>query len=284
MVHAVLISETSRIDNNAIKFFGDDTIKFFGDGISIFFRDDTIKALKTRDLAHLQMVNVAMKEYLEDGNIWATCLKQEMPQLLVDPNLQNIQRSAVMRCFACLKRTIISPTCSIMIENFEELQRLETFINIAARCAEEHRAHGGKTAHVLVGSFGTARWGASTRFVFRSAGQPTPGGLPEGCSEVKFIFNDVPRVGVIYNAFTQAPAAGVHDWRSIPFELIVGSLSPAMDLRFRVADLRMSGTLRPLENVISMRRHVGTESVEQPLLCVLALMDEAPQTLRPQVV
>eukprot|EP00928_Gymnodinium_smaydae_P052238 TRINITY_DN3602_c0_g1_i1.p1 TRINITY_DN3602_c0_g1~~TRINITY_DN3602_c0_g1_i1.p1 ORF type:complete len:284 (+),score=35.57 TRINITY_DN3602_c0_g1_i1:249-1100(+) len=282
MVHAVPSSETSRTDNTAIKFFGDDIINFFGDDTIIFFRDDTIKALKTRDLAHLQMVNVAMKESLEDGNIWATCLKREMPQLVVNPNLlSNIRRSAVMRCFACLKRTIISPTCSIMIENFEELQRLETFINIAARCAEEHRAHGGKTAHVLVGSFGTARWGASTRFVFRSAGQPTPGGLPEGCSEVKFIFNDVPRVGVMYHAFMQAPAAGVNDWRSIPFELIVRSLSPGTDVRFRAVDLRMPGTLSPLDYVISMRRHVG--SVEQPLLCVLVLMDETPQTLRPRV-
>eukprot|EP00928_Gymnodinium_smaydae_P038008 TRINITY_DN2630_c0_g1_i4.p1 TRINITY_DN2630_c0_g1~~TRINITY_DN2630_c0_g1_i4.p1 ORF type:complete len:301 (-),score=44.29 TRINITY_DN2630_c0_g1_i4:238-1071(-) len=247
--------------------------------------DDILKALTARDLARVQMMNVTTRHALDDGEIWAACLKREMPQLVVNPILfEDSRRHVVMQCFACLQRTIISPTCSIIMENVKDCQRLETYINNAARSAEKHLAHGGNTAHVLVGSLGTTRHGATASFVFRGAGQPPPGGLPAGRLEIKIMFDDVFRVGARYHVFTQAPAAGVINWSLVPFALNVRSFSSALELSIKGADLRMDGGLRRAANGISMQRPRGATAGEQPLLCVLTLMDGAPQSLQPQLV
>eukprot|EP00928_Gymnodinium_smaydae_P093315 TRINITY_DN7742_c0_g1_i1.p1 TRINITY_DN7742_c0_g1~~TRINITY_DN7742_c0_g1_i1.p1 ORF type:complete len:281 (-),score=44.99 TRINITY_DN7742_c0_g1_i1:302-1144(-) len=269
MLHTVSDCATSRLDGDVISLFG----------------DDTIKALGTQDLAHLQMVNVATRDALADGEIWAACVKREMPQLAVNRILFEADwRHVVMRCYACLQRTSISPTCSIVIENVGDSKRLETYINNATRCAEKHLANGGNTAHVLVGSFGTTMQGASASFLFRGAGQPPPGGLPAGCLEIKFVLDDFFRVGAIYHVHPQAPAAGVVNWSSVAFTLNVRSVSSLLDLSVRAADLSMDGALRRAANAISIRRPVSVEAGEQPLLCVLTLMDGAPQALQHQVV
>eukprot|EP00928_Gymnodinium_smaydae_P038013 TRINITY_DN2630_c1_g1_i1.p1 TRINITY_DN2630_c1_g1~~TRINITY_DN2630_c1_g1_i1.p1 ORF type:complete len:275 (+),score=47.08 TRINITY_DN2630_c1_g1_i1:83-907(+) len=247
--------------------------------------DLIVKALGGMDLARLQMVNLAKKDALDDGDIWAACVKREMPQLVVSRILfEDSRRHVLMRSFACLQRTTISPTCSIYIKDLGDSQRLESCINTAVRCAELHLANGGNTAQVLVGQFGIARNGASDSFAFGGAGQPPLGGLPVGRLETKLSFDNVLRVGARYHPFAQAPGAGIINWSFVPFSLNVRSFSPVLELSFRGADFRMDGVLREATNGMSQLKVPGIEAVAQPLLCVLTLLDGAPPNLVPQVV